>query len=1009
MKILYVEDEIPHVELARRTLEDNFNKEFVLLHRDSYKGALKLLEEEPDIDLVLSDLRLPDGSGLDLLNKIMEMDSPPAVVLVTGQGDEQVAVSALKAGAADYLVKQADYLHRLPVVISNAVAQNNLEREQQAKREAEVRYQALVEKTPAVVFLDEADNFEEAIYTSPRIEELTGYTVEEWHSSTFKWLEHVHPDDVERITEAEKISQQNRSRFEEEYRFFRKDRRLIWIKEDTSLIYDKNGKPLYWQGILLDVTKDKEIAEAVERQLKELTILNAITLAGTESNSENSIIERVVQLTTLIYNEMCGVLLLNETGDVLTPHPSYHGANVSNWMDGISINQGVTGKSVQTGKPIRLGDVKQEPTYIEIGVGIQSELCTPIQVGKRIIGIFNVESKKPNAFDSEDEQFLTTVAGSLGTSLERLRLLKEEQQRNKELNTLYQTTKSLAQSLSPKTVAKNLLAVLAEQFGHAISGVILLDKTAQYLFPVAIKRDGYSEEELEDELIRLQNLNIKADQGIAGWVIQNNTALRSGDIRSDTRYYPVLDGMLSILCVPIEIRGEVKGAIVLESDELNAYSKNDENLLNALAGSTAIALENAGLYQDALRASERRAVLHRISQDIVRFTQDLEQLYTSIHKAAEKLMPCDVFMITLQNETKDENVFVYTLEKGTTYSLENKPAEEGLPGMVIKMDRSVILKDEEAITSKGFPRFGSDIHVKSIVAVPMRVGGNIIGTISAQSYTPNSYTTEEQDLLEMLATHAATAIENTRLYNETQRRLRELETINRLSSSMRTTQSQTEMCNILLDETLRLLNTNNGSVWIYSTSRNMIVQRAAKGITEKISRDHLHPEEGIIGHVFSTGKYHISPDVRNDPLLAKENLVSVSEEISVASIPIYSTDGIMGVLMVQSESNSQVESRVNLLSTLAGIAGNAIHRADLFDQSQDQVRKLTTLRDIDSAITSSTDLLVTLNIVMDNTIKHLKIDAVDILSFHPEIQGLSYLCSTGFKTASPSRPLVRVG
>ena len=124
MKILYVEDEIAHVVLAHRTLEENLRQQFKLIHAETIADALRLLHDEQDIDLVLTDLRLPDGTGLDLLKKIREGDMAPAVVLVTGQGDQEVAVAALKAGAADYLVKQSDYLHRLPVVISNAIAQN---------------------------------------------------------------------------------------------------------------------------------------------------------------------------------------------------------------------------------------------------------------------------------------------------------------------------------------------------------------------------------------------------------------------------------------------------------------------------------------------------------------------------------------------------------------------------------------------------------------------------------------------------------------------------------------------------------------------------------------------------------------------------------------------------------------------------------------------------------------------------------------------------------------------
>ncbi len=217
------------------------------------------------------------------------------------------------------------------------------------------------------------------------------------------------------------------------------------------------------------------------------------------------------------------------------------------------------------------------------------------------------------------------------------------------------------------------------------------------------------------------------------------------------------------------------------------------------------------------------------------------------------------------------------------------------------------------------------------------------------------------------------------------------------------------MCRVLLEETLDLIDSNSGSVWIYDPSTGMILQCAAMGISTKAVQTQLKSDEGIIGHVFSTGKYYISKEMRNDPLLIERNRDLLPEGINGVGIPIFSTGGVLGVLMVLSESNRQAESRIGLLATLAEIAGNAIHRADIFDQSQDQVRKLTTLRDIDAAISSSTDLRVTLNILMDHTLRHLKVDAVDIMLYHAELQSLSHLCSMGFKIASPTRPLARLG
>ena len=81
MKILYVEDEIAHFLLTQRTLEDNLQQEFRLIHTDQVGEALRLLETEPDIDLVLSDLRLPDGSGLDACREILKKSPRTRVVI----------------------------------------------------------------------------------------------------------------------------------------------------------------------------------------------------------------------------------------------------------------------------------------------------------------------------------------------------------------------------------------------------------------------------------------------------------------------------------------------------------------------------------------------------------------------------------------------------------------------------------------------------------------------------------------------------------------------------------------------------------------------------------------------------------------------------------------------------------------------------------------------------------------------------------------------------------------
>ena len=1683
MKILYVEDEIAHVVLTERVLEENLHDEFNLIHAETITEALKILDNQPDIDLILSDLRLPDGTGLDLLRRVRERKSAPAVVLVTGQGDQEAAVDALKAGAADYLIKQSDYLHRLPVVISNAIAQNRYQREQEALYQAEVKYQALVEQISAVVFLDKADEDQTGLYMSPRIEGLTGYSLEEWNTGPDLWMNSIHPEDRERVAERDRRSTEGGSRFIEEYRFVRRDGRVIWIKEDTSLIRDVEGNPLYWQGILLDITKEKEDEAALQRQLQELAVLHSASLAASTELQIDKLIEQVTNIIgDTLYPDNFGILLFDWVTNTLRPHASYRGTAAESLFKLLPV-QGIAGKVVSTGKPIRLGNVSKELATFEVVDGVKSELCVPILSRNQVIGVINTESKKENAYSERDERLLVTIAHTLATATDRLKSFDEARQRATELEALYQASRSLALSLEPEIIARNLITTMDEMLGYEFAAVHLIEGQTQLLVPVATSPKAQDLANYEKDQEILANESVNLGTGIVGWVAQQGRPFRTGNVTQEQQYVGIFKNIRSELCVPLIARGNVIGTLNIESKDPDAYTDRDENLLTALANSAAIAFENASnykfelarreqaetlrmvtsslsteldihalyelildaivklvpydrasilvmnqdclevvadrdpyltsehlgqkyawdpskwgnwenlgkaqrpllisskaefgersipfeenqsnsrwlgipmvagtrifglisleiqrpnlfteeytgiiqtfanqagiaiekaqLYQDALQAAERRSVLHRISQDIVRFSQDSEQIYAAIHDAAGKLMNCDVFIITLRNEKSGENTSVYTIEAGNRLEAQSVPGSKGLTGAVINEGKSIILKNDIEIGRREVLHFGSARHVQSVVAVPMRMSGRVIGMISAQSYRSYAYDIEEQLLLEMLATHAATAIENNRLfeselkrrqeaetlrqaaavisstldpnqvvkeilmalkqvipydnasvffhegdqlrlamahgspraqeltnltfsaeeelfyqmqkggrpiilqdaqkdprfknwggtsnvrgwmaiplvnrgkvigaitldsehpgiynestvetamafanqaaagienarlfqeqgrrskiiealadiandiattrevtpaldqiaqraldllnanhvaiyllqednltlktvtargmyrqellshtrkvgegitgsvflkgkpeivnntsvdprriivpgtpekerqleslmasplilrgkpigvinawrmkenglfneselsflvgiahqvsiciesgrlfqetnrqaqeaaaiaevgrdisatlqldivlqriasyamnllhaetsavyladaatstlraiaalgtdseaiqndplplgmgilgniaqqnvgeivndtendprtiivkgteknplehimgvpilmkdrhtgllaiwrsgvntefttkelnfltslarqaavaienarlYKETERRLKELEIINQVSMSLRTTQAIEEMLPILLGETLQLSNTPHGSIWLYDHTSDRLIQRVASGSETKLKHKTLSPMDGIIGSTFRTGKVYNSAELKSDGLLFEGNRDSIIPGLGAICIPIQSTGGPVGVLAVVLETGQYITEDINLLTILAEITGNAIHRAQLYDQSQKQVRRLTSLRDIDSAIASSFDLRLTLNILMDQTLNHLNVDAVNIGLYHPDLQSLTYLPGVGFNIPSPTRPQMRIG
>src|SRR6185503_9451760 len=238
-------------------------------------------------------------------------------------------------------------------------------------------------------------------------------------------------------------------------------------------------------------------------------------------------------------------------------------------------------------------------------------------------------------------------------------------------------------------------------------------------------------------------------------------------------------------------------------------------ILQTFANQAGIAMEKAQLYEAALRAAERRAVLHRISQDIVRFTQDSEQIYAAIHGAAEKLMRCDVFIISIRDEKKNENISVYTVEMGNRYQHFGAPANKGLTGEVIREGKSIILRNEDEIRQRDVLHFGSPRHVQSVVAVPLRVNDQGMGMISAQSYEAYAYDVEEQSLLEMLATHASTALENNRLFESEQKRRQEAENLRQAASVLSSTLDPNTVAREILTALREIIMFESGSVFLH--------------------------------------------------------------------------------------------------------------------------------------------------------------------------------------------------
>ena len=129
-----------------------------------------------------------------------------------------------------------------------------------ALREAEAKYRSLVEGLPAIVYIAEFGDDGDFTYISPQIESILGFTPEEFAAASV-WRQRIVPEDQAAALGAELGVLRGEGRLQCEYRIVGKDDNLVWIREEADAVYNERGKPIYLQGVMYDITEQKNVEE----------------------------------------------------------------------------------------------------------------------------------------------------------------------------------------------------------------------------------------------------------------------------------------------------------------------------------------------------------------------------------------------------------------------------------------------------------------------------------------------------------------------------------------------------------------------------------------------------------------------------------------------------------------------------------------------------------------------------------------------------------------------------
>jgi signal transduction histidine kinase len=264
---------------------------------------------------------------------------------------------------------------------------------------------------------------------------------------------------------------------------------------------------------------------------------------------------------------------------------------------------------------------------------------------------------------------------------------------------------------------------------------------------------------------------LPVDSSLSGDALRTGSPKRVNDIRVDervSREYLTSSNSRSLLIVPLISRDRPVGVITGTSVNVAAFSDQDISILSLFADQAASAVENARLFKQAHQQIDELGALHRVSQ-LVSSSLDLEEIFQTLYEEVNRLMPADSFLVALARPDGLHD-FEFIIDNGQRF-----PPRRGLSlSPILSEDLSqgemVIRRDVTTHPQYRFAnRFGETDHqVKSVLAAPLKRGDQVIGMISAQSYTEHDYRDPEARMLRTIASQAAIAIEHARLYREAQ-------------------------------------------------------------------------------------------------------------------------------------------------------------------------------------------------------------------------------------------------
>src|SRR6266481_4591680 len=332
--------------------------------------------------------------------------------------------------------------------------------------------------------------------------------------------------------------------------------------------------------------------------------------------------------------------------------------------------------------------------------------------------------------------------------------LSELKARYERLNLLYQVGNVIHSTLEPQEALQLILSEAVRLMRASSGSCVLINPTTGVLEIHAAK--GLRPNALD--------FRVRVGEGITGWVARSGKPARVGNVQGDPRYIMLRPEVCSELAVPLEVNGEVRGVLNVDSDRRDAFTVEDQELLEALAVQASRVIHHTWIYEQLRLKARLFESLASVSQTI-NSTLNLDDALKVITREACVLMHSRMCSLMLLDESRQWLDLRASFGAGETYLRKPRLSlEESLIGIVVRRKKPLQVENVQISSRYQNVEVARREGLVALLSVPLLFAGEAIGALNVYTGKPYSFSNEEVRILSSLAELSAIAIEKARLY-----------------------------------------------------------------------------------------------------------------------------------------------------------------------------------------------------------------------------------------------------